>query len=298
MTAAITIDKTVTITTEPGAAVTLERGTSHTTGPLFDVSSPAGSLTLSAGAGGALILDGGYNTGTNTGITSDSAAITAAGELTLENGVTVKNNKNGSVATGGVVFVDSGGRLTMDGGSVEYNEGGDGGGVAVRGYFEMNGGTIQHNRAEPGNANPDGGGVIVDTGGNFVMAGGEIAFNYAERTGGGVAVYSGGSGASFTMTGGSIHDNTADGNAGGGGGGVHVWRGTFTVDGTAAIYNNTAVHEGGGVCVYQSSTFNMNGGNIFNNTTSGSYGGVYNNGGTLSGSATIISSNTPNDKNF
>jgi hypothetical protein len=300
ITAAITINKAVTIAAESGAGVTLERGASYTTGPMFDVS-PSGNLTLTAGSGGALILDGGYNTSTSSGITSNSAAINVAGSLILGDGVTVKNNKNSTVGTGGGVFVKSGGSLTMNAGSsIEDNEGVDGGGVAVKGTFTMNGGTIQHNIAKKSGENPDGGGVLVDEGVSFFMLDGEIASNVAQRTGGGVAVYSGVGGAEFTMSGGSIHDNVANGSAGGGGGGVHVWRATFTMSGTAAIYGNMATAgEGGGVCVYQStSTFNMDGGSISSNTTTGLYGGVYNDGGTLNGSATSILYNSPSNTNF
>jgi hypothetical protein len=304
MTAAATIGKDVTITTEPGAAVTLERGASYTTGPLFDVPA-SGNLTLTAGAGGDLILDGGYDTAAGTGVISDSAALTVAGDLVLGDGVTVKNNKNTTIGKGGGVFVESGGSLTMNpGSSIEYNEGGDGGGVAVQGRFTMNGGTIQYNNAKPGNPNPDGGGVLVDAGGEFTMNHGEIAYNYAENTGGGVSVFRENTIilpiSTFTMNGGSIHHNRCAGERGGGGGGVHVGRASFIMN-NGAIHDNEAIKEGGGVCVWQAtSTFNMDGGSITSNhTTTGAYGGVYEAaGGATSGTGTVITGNVPSDKNF
>jgi hypothetical protein len=293
VTGAITIggNRDLTIVVDAGDTAVLERDDSYTAGGIFNVENGS-TLTLGTG-GGDLVVDGGWDTNSGTGIESTSAAITVNGDLVLEDGVTVQNNKNRDPGEGGGIYVDSTGSLEMNGGAIQNNEGGDGGGVSVAGRFEMNGGTISGNQAKPGNANPDGGGVLVQADGTFVMTDGEIADNYAQRYGGGVHVYSGGGSASFEMNGGSIHHNSAGSN----GGGIHIWRTTFTLN-SGNIYNNQAVGEGGGVYVYQStSTFNMDGGNIYSNSAA-TYGGVYNDGGNLSGTATGISSNTPSDKNF
>jgi hypothetical protein len=282
LTGAITIsgNRTITITGPASGTATLERAETYFTGPLIDVTSGS-SLTLKS-SGGGLVLDGGWDNVTGTGINSESAAITVSGNLTLENGATVKRNKNRNPATGGGVYVASTGSFTMNGGSIEYNEGGDGGGVIVYGgNFEMNGGSITYNKAMPGNSNPDGGGVLVIAGGaRFIMNNGEIAHNYAQRYGGGVHVYSeGGAAANFTMHGGIIHHNEAQR-----GGGIDMWQ------------------NGGPV------TFTMNGGTITANHATGNGGGVYNNNntGAVNGSASPlysgISGNTAGgsypDKNF
>jgi hypothetical protein len=281
LTGAITINgnRNVTITAASGTA-TLERDSSHTTGPLIDVASGS-SLTLKSSVG-SLVLDGGWDNVAGTGISSDSAAITVrgGGELTLENGATVKRNQNSNAGTGGGVYVEPYGDFTMTGGSIEYNEGGDGGGVMVKGEFTMTGGSITYNKAKPGNGYPDGGGVLVDGGGVFNMSGGEIAHNSAERYGGGVHLY-----------------------------GTGAYTATFIMSGSASIHNNQAL-RGGGIDMWQQGTgavtFTMNSGTITANHATGNGGGVYNNGGTVNGSASPgysgISGNTADvnypDKNF
>jgi hypothetical protein len=160
----------------------------------------------------------------------------------MEAGSRVTQNKNQATAGhGGGVDVPSGGVFNLNGGTIDYNIGFDGGGVSLSGgEMYMTSGFIENNRAEFDTGNPDGGGVLADGGSYFVMSGGEIRNNYAKRYGGGVHVYSGGSGSLFEMSGGSIHDNTADNS----GGGVHVWRGTFDMTG-GFIYSNKAVTTGG-----------------------------------------------------
>jgi hypothetical protein len=287
----------VTITVSAGQTATLERTSFN--GSLINVD--AGS-TLNLTPAGSLVIDGGYDGTLATA--SNAAAITVRGELVLEDGVTIKNNKNTRDGEGGGVYVDAG-SMTMNGGSIEYNEGVDGGGVSVvdGGYFEMTGGYIQHNEVNGSGSSPDGGGVLVNAGGHFVMTSGEICYNTAARSGGGVAVYSGGAGALFEMSGGSIHDNISNGGTNMGGGGVHVWRGTFTMSGTASIYDNTAASggNGGGVMVYKNSAtnsiFTMNGGTITGNISNilgTGVGGVYNSGGTVNGAGLSgITLNTP-----
>jgi uncharacterized repeat protein (TIGR02543 family) len=89
-----------------------------------------------------------------------------------------------------------------------------------------------------------GGGVYVTSGSSFTMEGGEISDNSANG-GGGVVVNNG----SFTMEGGEISGNSASS----GGGGVAVYyNGSFTMSGTAKISGNSA-NFAGGVYVYDSS---------------------------------------------
>ena len=104
------------------------------------------------------------------------------------------------------------------------------------------------------------------TGGNAVDGGGVyIGGNLSE----------GGEG-HLVMTGGTITGCKADPSlySGGRGGGVFVFKGSFTMSGTAKITNCTAA-GGGGVAVHTGqSTFTMNGGEISNCKASNTGGGV------------------------
>lgn len=102
------------------------------------------------------------------------------------------------------------------------------------------------------------------------MTGGSIAGNTA-AAGGGVYVDEGGT---FTMAGGSINNNKA---TSGGGGGVMVNLGTFTLSGgsiTGNATNDETYGSGGGVCLY--GTFYLSGDSIIqNNTKAGSTDNLY-----------------------
>jgi uncharacterized repeat protein (TIGR02543 family) len=133
-------------------------------------------------------------------------------------------------------------------------------GINPNSAVELRSGTITGNTSS--------GGVYV-WGGNFTMSGGTISENTAIGGGGfgggGVFVYGSGT---FTMSGGTVSGNTATSNNGGG---VYVGNGTFTMSG-GTVSENTAV-LGGGVYVASSGTFTMSGGTISENTAS-SGGGV------------------------
>jgi hypothetical protein len=93
--------------------------------------------------------------------------------------------------------------------------------------------------------------VSISSGGEFVMEDGIITGSY--NTGGyGGGVYN--NGGTFTMNGGTITNNKTNG----GGGGVYN-NGTFTMNG-GSITNNTAPGSGGGggVCIGNGGTFNLN----------------------------------------
>ena len=147
---------------------------------------------------------------------------------------TLTNSNNGICVNGGCIT----------GGYTDVDHGADGGGVYVKGAFEMNGGTIIGNRAYKG------GGVYVTDGndfaGRFEMKGGSICGNLAVY-GGGVSIYRDGSNyPSFIMSNGTISGNHATND----GGGVHV-RGdqdAFKMQGTT-ISGNMANGNGGGVYV-------------------------------------------------
>ena len=101
----------------------------------------------------------------------------------------------------------------------------------------------------------------------LTLNGGTIIYNRAGRASGtintdtgapGGGVYIGESGV-FTMNGGVIAENSADGNDDCQGGGVYIgWWGTFNMNG-GVITSNRAQGNGGGVYVYSSGTFNLSG---------------------------------------
>jgi hypothetical protein len=143
---------------------------------------------------GTCIIDGGeVRDNKKLGIAVDENGI-----LTMQSGAIRDNRGEGN---GGGVYVGSGGRFTMTGGTITGNSATDGGGVFVRpdGRFTMTGGTITGNRATR-----YGGGVCVY--GRFDQTGGTITNNSADEYGGGVIVRSGGR---FDQTSGTISNNTA-----------------------------------------------------------------------------------------
>ena len=93
--------------------------------------------------------------------------------------------------------------------------------------------------------------------------------------GGGVYIGDNSSEGHLVMTGGTITGCATDSSRGGGrGGGVFVFKGSFTMSGTARITNCTADWGGGVVVHTRSSTFTMNGGEISDCKASNTGGGV------------------------
>ena len=93
--------------------------------------------------------------------------------------------------------------------------------------------------------------------------------------GGGVCIGDNSSEGHLVMTGGTITGCATDSSRGGGrGGGVFVFKGSFTMSGTAKITNCTADWGGGVVVHTRSSTFTMNGGEISDCKASKTGGGV------------------------
>lgn len=115
---------------------------------------------------------------------------------------------------------------------------------------------------------PYGGGVYVaaknSTTALTILAGAEISNNSA-LCGGGICVEAEGEKAALvTMQGGTIKNNTSSYHSNlyyGGGGVLIMGNTTFTMTG-GSIESNYAESYGGGVCVYEGATFNMNNGTI------------------------------------
>ncbi|MCL1970836.1 MAG: hypothetical protein FWF66_05220, partial [Candidatus Bathyarchaeota archaeon] len=195
----------------------------------------------------------------NTLTNSDGSGVYNTGNFVFEAGV-ISNNK--APRDGGGVF--NSGTFTMSGGVVSNNTASsDGGGVYSTGSsLKLSGCVISGNTASS-----RGGGMyssagsfelsaceifnnIAATGGGiwrsgaFNMSNVIVSSNHASNVGGGVYKYDGGS--NFTMYGGKISGNTADGTNGGGG--VYINNGNFELRNGGVISDNRA-QQGGGVCL-------------------------------------------------
>lgn len=135
-------------------------------------------------------------------------------------------------------------------------------GIDANGTFVMYGGTVTDSTNS---------GVRLNNNAAFTMNGGTITGNSASKYGAGVCVTSG----TFTMNGGEITGNSiAGGNAYGGG--VYVKHGANFIMNDGIISRNTlgaATCHGGGVSVV--GIFEMNNGEIIDNSTKGAGGGVF-----------------------
>jgi hypothetical protein len=224
-------EKSITIKAE--SEVTIKRG-SNCLDQLFSV-----------GGGGTLILGGGDSKpitidGNNINAQTSLIDLGGPGAFIMNDGVTLKNNKNNGPNGGGGVAVLNGGTFTMNGGTISGNTATFGGGVAlVDGNFIMKGGEISGNTANSPFTDKGGGGVFMQ-GGTFTMSGGTIGGNEKNKgniagdNGGGVYVFTG----KFIMSGGEISGNSA-----GCCDGVYVESGSFIMSG-GEISRNVNVDDG------------------------------------------------------
>ena len=197
--------------------------------------------------------------------------------LVLDNNITLKGRPDNFYQ---LIFVESGGTLELNEGAKVTGNMGTGVAVNSGGTFLMNGGEITGNGyfLTATGEGSNGGGVCADYGSTFIMGGGKISGN-TSLLGGGVL-----SDESFTMNEGLIADNIA----GGYGGGVYLSAGTFTMKGGKIAGNKPFKKNynsilGGGVFVRGKGCFTMEGGEISGNIADSAGGGVfvkYNNDGT------------------
>jgi hypothetical protein len=193
-----------------------------------------------------------------------------------------------SIGNGVTFILDEGitlhGRADNDTALVSVN----GGGSAVMAdsgvLVPVSGGGLVMNNGVKITGNGGGGAALYD-GASFTMYGGEILENtFNNGTGGGVYVYNG----DFTMSGGTISGNSSTG-----GGGVNFsGNGTFTMSGGTISGNTASNGSGGGVNFSGNGNFTMSGGTISGNTASNGGGGVQFFGGDFTMSGGTISGNT------
>ena len=251
---------------------------------------------------GAKIQGGGVylTNGAQLTMSGESSAIRGNAVTTyLDSTTTVSTNK-----CGGGVYIDSNSTFTMNAGIIEGNGAFSGGGVYVRGTFEMNGTTtstqIKSNKRIHGNNNPNvelssllgdsvqlTSNVEVGIPGTFNMNGGIITSNLSRgQNGAGVCVFASSSNgdsagtAKFNMNDGEISGLTISENAAvylsGSFSGCNL---EFNMSG-GKISNNTSIggtSNVGGAAVYAAgySNITMTGGEISNNHANRGAGGIY-----------------------
>ena len=203
-----------------------------------------------AGSGSTMTMNGGTIKDCSA---SDGGGIYAAGAVVLNGGTISGCKAVGSYRSGGGIYIDSSGSLTMGGGSIESCTASNwGGGVFAHGTFELTGGLITHCSALSGggvnissatttlnggtikdcSASYGGGVYIARISSTLKMINGSIESCTASNWGGGVYINN-----RMTMTGGSITGCTADG-----GGGIYNYDILTLTSGT--VCNNTAKTQG------------------------------------------------------
>lgn len=204
-------------------------------------------------------------------------------DFLMESGTVTGNSTD---AKGGGVYVTSGGKATVNGGSITSNSADHGGGAYIDGGDAIiSGGNVTSNTATY-----SGGGIYVANG-SLSFSDGTISSNIAQTNGGGAYIDNG----NATISGGTISGNQAENSAAtasiGKGGGIYITNGNLTVE-SGDFLNNSAYFEGGGLYVSGADcTATLNGGTVKDNTVlSGTGGGMYLyrasleiNGGTLTG---------------
>ena len=215
--------------------------------------------SASNGSGGGVYAGSGSTMTMNGGTIKDCSAtigggIYAAGTVVLNDGTISGCKAVGRYRSGGGIYIDSSGSLTMGGGSIESCTASNwGGGVYAHGTFELTGGSITNCSALSG------GGIYIDNA-TTTLDGGTISNCKATR-GGGVCI-AGSDGSILEMKNGSITGCEATGDTSRLiGGGVYI-NNRMTMTG-GSITGCTAT-EGGGI--YNNLILTLASGTVCNNT--------------------------------
>lgn len=174
-------------------------------------------------------------------------------KFTMTGGTIQNSNTSDAVfqkvqPNGGAVYMEAG-TCNILGGTIKNCSADYGGAIYMNGgTFTMSGGELSQNKS-----NHHGGAVYI-SGGNATVTGGSISNNYAQHGNGG-GIYLTGGNFSMPSGNGAIIRNTAnsEGASGAGsGGGIYIASATNNVTAdiiSGSITNNTADHDGGGMCV-------------------------------------------------
>lgn len=285
VTAAIEINKKLTITSATATTCTISRGSEE--GAVFSVVS-SGDLTLTNVA-----VDG-KNVSANMALVENYGTFTLSADAALTNGVNtaqaggLDNQSNGTAdiygtvsgctgKNGGGIRNYSGATLTIaDGAMIKNNHAtSNGGGVHQSGTLTVGKATFQGNTAGKYAA-----GIHINS--NNQTISGTVFYNNTASDNGGVFYISDGK----ILT---VENITAEGNKGKTGGVFYNNNGTLTFSGTYT--DNQATGGGGGVAVANKGTTTISGGNFTGNTAKSGGGvvntsstaNVYVNGGSFTG---------------
>ncbi|MCB8947377.1 MAG: CSLREA domain-containing protein [Ardenticatenaceae bacterium] len=247
--------------------------------------------------GGGIYVDSGRLAVINSEIRQNSATMNGGGvylgdggTLSLSTGAIAQNDA--TLNGGGVYNMD--GMITQNGGTIEYNSSGTGGGVfvnLVQATYTLTNGLVQHNTST---ALEKGGGGVYVAQGTVTVNGGQISDNSGVRGGGieaangkivlndgliqqnqahyGGGVYLSFPGALLTQNGGVISYNASSATDFGGGG-VYGFQGSMVMTG-GTISHNTAVTDGAGVNI-RFGDLTISGGEIVHNTADRYGGGIF-----------------------
>lgn len=209
--------------------------------------------TITVKSGKTLTLSG-AGTIKRNGFTGAMIEVKSGGKLVID-GVTLDGNKTSGVATKSVIEINAGGEVLMNSGKLCNNKASLGGGVNNMGAFTMKNGSICDNEATHGGGVQNGPEGSVDLNATFKFEGGTICDNKTvggNGTGGGIR-----NRGTLTMQDGClIKDNYAEN----GGAGVFNYNGVFTMTG-GTITGNVGEKRGGGVAHRNGSSgaFNISG---------------------------------------
>jgi hypothetical protein len=195
----------------PGAHLTLVDST------VSDSSADVGGGIFNDGGG--LILD---RSSVQDNVATDGGGVYVRGGGVVDLLAGSDLSANIASLSGGGLFGELGGAVSLDGGTITHNSADSGGGIFSSGTLTLHGGTITTNIA-------DNGGGIASSGGTSTIHGGLITENSASMDGGGIFTLGG----TLTLNAGTITFNAA----GGSGGGIYNLVGTLTVNG-GTVSNN------------------------------------------------------------
>lgn len=210
-----------------GGKVTLGTGSA-----LQNNSNPSGAGAINMSSG-TLTLAGGSLLDCYGGSHGGALYATGAGSTIFIRDGEIKGNQ--AKTSSGGLCVDSGAKLTMEGGSIRNNYTvGRAGGLFINGTFVMTGGEIVNNRADGANNNGGGGGIVHNNG-SFTLSGeARIEGNSTKTTGGGIASFGG----QLTIAGGTVTGNTAQ-NGGG------VYKSTQQTSGSIEVTGGSLTDNNG-----------------------------------------------------
>ena len=248
--APVTISGNVTIS----GSGTIQRAVNYK-GILFKV--PFGATLTVQG----VTIDGGaiwFKSNTNAGVTGAESLFSVFGALTLNGDCTLQNNDIGNQKSGGAIYVDQNGQVTVKDATIQKCAAKHGGAIYADQEKGANGKdtgsgknliVIEDGAKLTNNIAAGAGGAIRTETGNFKMSGGSISNNSSNTRGGGVDIN--GCIADFEISGGTIQNNTTTNGFGGGISFYGVMQPISDVTGlnisNLTVKSNTAAMSGGGI---------------------------------------------------